>query len=45
MVAWNKKFPKWRYEHLSNFERDCKKARQRILALAYRNPIDIYNEL
>jgi hypothetical protein len=32
MAAWNKDFPKWRYTHLSNFHRDCRKAQQRLLA-------------
>lgn len=33
--AWNKQFPKWRYEHLSNFIRDSKKAKQRLLQPDY----------
>lgn len=35
MYAWNKCFPKWKYEHLSNFIRDCKKAAQRLMQPDY----------
>lgn len=35
MHVWNKQFPKWKYEHLSNFIRDCKKARQRLIQPDY----------
>lgn len=37
MRAWNKRFPKWKYEHLSNFSRDCRKAAQRLLEPDYFN--------
>lgn len=31
MGRWNDAFPQWKYRHLSNFKRDCLKARTRLL--------------
>jgi len=32
MAAWNRKFKRWRYKHVSNFLRDAAAARRRLLA-------------
>ncbi len=39
MALWNQAFPQWKYGHLSNFKRDCLKARTRLLY-----PIQIYGK-
>ena len=31
MTAWNRKYPKWKYKAVSNFGRDVKTARKRLL--------------
>jgi hypothetical protein len=31
MKAWNAKYPEWRYKHASNFGRDVKRSRERLL--------------
>ena len=43
MNVWNKQFPKWEYEHLSNFIRDCKKAKERLLKPDYYDWEEFFN--
>ena len=31
MEEWNREFPKWQYDEVSNFSRDCRQATRRIL--------------
>ncbi len=41
MVAWNRKYPDWRYKTETNFGRDCKQAIQRLLHPDYGPQIKI----
>jgi len=40
MAAWNKEYPEWRYKEKRNFDRDCKKAIQRLLHPDYGPKIE-----
>ena len=41
MVAWNRKYPDWRYKTETNFGRDCKQAIQRLLHPDYGPKIEV----
>jgi hypothetical protein len=38
MRKWNAEYPRWRYELVTNFGRDSKKARDRLLAPSNLSP-------
>ena len=45
MTAWNMKYPKWCYDNLSNFKRDCQNAIEKLLApVLFTTPFFPHNE-